>query len=213
MKNRRGFTLVEMVIVIAIIVMLAGVTMAGVSQYSKRAKDLKANVDAHQAAVAAQDSVIDGYLTTTRAKVEVQVEDTSIQVDDPEATTESVEQTSSEMLPPESSENLTPEEPAQPQLNGTGNPNGTTNAPGASVNNNGWGQISWSTGGPQANYFVFYAPGASGFNSWTGNANVSVQGNYVILQLTGSNTSSGNGGQFSGISDTSNVRLVYFEKK
>jgi prepilin-type N-terminal cleavage/methylation domain-containing protein len=66
MKNRRGFTLVEMVIVIAIIVFLAGVTLNGLSQYSKRANDLKANMNAHSAAIQSQEAIIDGYLMSSR---------------------------------------------------------------------------------------------------------------------------------------------------
>lgn len=50
MKSRKGFTLVEMVLVIAIIVILASVMLMGVGRYVKYAKtaqsDLKSHMDA-----------------------------------------------------------------------------------------------------------------------------------------------------------------------
>lgn len=66
MKNRKGFTLMEMVVVIAIVVFLAAVTMSSISQYTKRARDLSANINAHDAAIASEEAIIENYLMTTR---------------------------------------------------------------------------------------------------------------------------------------------------
>ncbi len=46
-KSKNGFTLVEMVLVIAIIVILAAVLIIGVSDYIARAKNAAASVEAH----------------------------------------------------------------------------------------------------------------------------------------------------------------------
>ena len=43
-KNKRGFTLVELLLVIAIIVILAGVTALSISDYINRAKNADASV-------------------------------------------------------------------------------------------------------------------------------------------------------------------------
>lgn len=47
-KNSRGFTLIEIVIVIAIIVILAGVMFLAVSTYVNRAKTARDKVSAQQ---------------------------------------------------------------------------------------------------------------------------------------------------------------------
>ena len=67
MKNRKGFTLMEMVVVIAIIVFLSAVTLTSIAQYTKRARDLSTNVRAHNAAMASEEEIVDNYLTTTRS--------------------------------------------------------------------------------------------------------------------------------------------------
>ncbi|MBO7451758.1 MAG: type II secretion system protein [Clostridiales bacterium] len=46
-KSKKGFTLVEMVLVIAIIVILAAVMLAGVAKYVKYAKTAAADVSEH----------------------------------------------------------------------------------------------------------------------------------------------------------------------
>ncbi|MBO7449234.1 MAG: type II secretion system protein [Clostridiales bacterium] len=46
-KTKRGFTLVEMVLVIAIIVILATVMLAGVAKYLKYAKTAAEDLDDH----------------------------------------------------------------------------------------------------------------------------------------------------------------------
>ena len=46
-KSKKGFTLVEMVLVIAIIVILAAVLIIGVSDYIQRARNAAASVEEH----------------------------------------------------------------------------------------------------------------------------------------------------------------------
>ncbi len=83
MKSRKGFTLMEMICVIAIIVFLSAVTFASVSQYIQKSNELRAGVDAHSAMVDQQQAVVDNYLTTTRAKLESsQTANTSQQAND-----------------------------------------------------------------------------------------------------------------------------------
>ena len=50
-KSKKGFTLVEMVLVIAIIVILAAVLIMGVGGYLKKARNAAASVSAHNSAV------------------------------------------------------------------------------------------------------------------------------------------------------------------
>lgn len=64
MKSRKGFTLTEMMVVIAIIVFIAGVAFTGASQYIQRANEISYRNDARAAHLAEQDEVVDAYLTT-----------------------------------------------------------------------------------------------------------------------------------------------------
>jgi type IV pilus assembly protein PilA len=57
-KNSRGFTLIEIVIVIAIIVILAGVMFLAVSTYVNRAKSAKDKVSIQQSAMASANEQI-----------------------------------------------------------------------------------------------------------------------------------------------------------
>ena len=58
-KTRKGFTLVEMVLVIAIIVILAGVLVLGIGSYLNKARAAASSVTQHNSSVEALTSVID----------------------------------------------------------------------------------------------------------------------------------------------------------
>ena len=55
LKNKKGFTLIEMVLVIAIIVILATVMFLSVSTYLTKANTAKDKVSAHNSAI---DSIV-----------------------------------------------------------------------------------------------------------------------------------------------------------
>ena len=57
-KTKKGFTLIEMVLVIAIIVILAAVLIMGVSNYLQKADNAAASVEAHNSAVSVVNSRI-----------------------------------------------------------------------------------------------------------------------------------------------------------
>ena len=234
MKSRRGFTLMEMIAVVAIIVFLAGFSMAGISNYAQRARDLSANIDAHSAALDAQEDIIRGYLMTTRGTLPRPTTDTQMHpgnpTDAPEPDPDPTEAPPPDPTPTETETEATeppteatttttqaPTETATPPSGGKGNPKGKNNAPGAKVEvTNSWSggaQIQWTTDGSQANYFIFYAPGTTNFNSWTGNADIKIDGDYVYMTLTNGATSNGAGGQFDGVSKPGKIKLVYYEMK
>jgi type IV pilus assembly protein PilA len=50
-KTKKGFTLIEMVLVIALIVILAAVLIMGVAGYLNKARNAAASVSAHNSAV------------------------------------------------------------------------------------------------------------------------------------------------------------------
>ena len=50
-KSKKGFTLIEMVLVIAIIVILAAVLILGIGGYIQRANNASASVSAHNSMV------------------------------------------------------------------------------------------------------------------------------------------------------------------
>ena len=62
-KSKKGFTLVEMVLVIAIIVILAAVLILGVGAYLNKAKAAASSVVEHNSSVSIVDSEIDRILS------------------------------------------------------------------------------------------------------------------------------------------------------
>ena len=61
-KSRKGFTLVEMVLVIAIIVILAAVLVLGIGQYLNKAKAAASSVTNHNSSISILNSEIDDAL-------------------------------------------------------------------------------------------------------------------------------------------------------
>ncbi len=58
-KNKKGFTLVEMVLVIAIIVILAAVVFFSVADYLNKAKSATSKIEEHNSAIAEVTAEID----------------------------------------------------------------------------------------------------------------------------------------------------------
>lgn len=61
-KTRKGFTLVEMVLVIAIIVILAAVLVLGIGSYLNKAKAAASSVTTHNSSISILNSEIDDAL-------------------------------------------------------------------------------------------------------------------------------------------------------
>ena len=62
-KSKKGFTLVEMVLVIAIIVILAAVLVLGIGTYLQRARAASSSIAAHNSSISAVRAEIDHELS------------------------------------------------------------------------------------------------------------------------------------------------------
>lgn len=62
-KTRRGFTLVEMVLVLAIIVILAGVLVIGIGTYLNKARRAAHSVTMHNSSVEYLNAEVDSQLS------------------------------------------------------------------------------------------------------------------------------------------------------
>ncbi len=58
-KTKKGFTLIEMVLVIAIIVILAAVLVMNIGTYLNRAKNAASSVKSHNSSISAVTAAID----------------------------------------------------------------------------------------------------------------------------------------------------------
>lgn len=148
MKNRRGFTLVEMMCVVAIIIFLSAVTITGFSQYTKRAKDMKASVEAHSAAYVSQENQIKNLLMTTREHIQHPTTDTQPHYNQTQPTQPTAAPTQPTTPPtqpttPPTQPTTPPTQATEPSTQPTAAPtqpqNNNTNAPGSSVEmKSGW---------------------------------------------------------------------------
>ena len=62
-KSKKGFTLVEMVLVIAIIVILAAVLVLGIGTYLNKAKGAASSIQAHNSSISLVNSEIAKAMT------------------------------------------------------------------------------------------------------------------------------------------------------
>lgn len=112
MKNRKGFTLMEMMCVVAIIIFISAVAITNVSGYMKKARDLDASVQAHSAQARAQQAAVDEYLNFSRDYAVPATADTKKKADKPAPAPEpSAPPMEAPTLPPEG----TPSEPTSPE--------------------------------------------------------------------------------------------------
>ena len=62
--SKKGFTLVEMMLVVAIILILAGILTAGIFSYISKANTAASKVESHDNAASQAGSDVDGLLTS-----------------------------------------------------------------------------------------------------------------------------------------------------
>ena len=63
-KNKQGFTLIEMVLVIAIILILAAVLIIGIGSYIQNANKAASKVSAHNSSISSLSGVISKLAST-----------------------------------------------------------------------------------------------------------------------------------------------------
>ena len=141
MKNRRGFTLVEMMCVVAIIIFLSAVAITGFSQYTQRARDLKAGVDAHSASYASQENQIRILLMTTRAQIQHPTTDTQPHYNPttPTVPTAPTQQTQPTTPPTQATQATQPTTPPTEPTTQPTTPPTQNQQPGSSVTKENWG--------------------------------------------------------------------------
>lgn len=78
----------EMMVVVAMIVFLAAVTMTAVTQYIRRAREMTYKTNAHAQVLAEQDRIVEGYLMSTRDRPGSATTDDALHPDSPTAATQ-----------------------------------------------------------------------------------------------------------------------------
>ena len=61
-KSKKGFTLIEMILVIAIIVILAAVLALGISTYLQKAEATATSISEHNDSINSVSAIIDSYI-------------------------------------------------------------------------------------------------------------------------------------------------------
>ena len=61
-KNRKGFTLIEMILVIAIIVILAAVLALGISNYIQKAEKSASSLSAHNYSISSASIYVEQFI-------------------------------------------------------------------------------------------------------------------------------------------------------
>ena len=61
-KNRKGFTLIEMILVIAIIVILAAVLALGISNYIQKAEASASSLSAHNYSISSASIYVEQFI-------------------------------------------------------------------------------------------------------------------------------------------------------
>lgn len=59
-KNKMGFTLIELVLVVGILVILASVLMFNITKYTNRARNAASSLSEHNESLSGVNSIIDG---------------------------------------------------------------------------------------------------------------------------------------------------------
>lgn len=259
MMNKKGFTLVEMVLVVGIITILSSVVIVGITTSTNDYRDrILRSAQDHQAFMNDDGVRIDMFeqgaqfeiraaIPNREELVEAANSRPSAHVNNVDShyvipSAEPVTPTPAPVTPTPSSATPTPRPSAptttttttttttaatttaQPQetttqaaANVVTSSDNNTNAPGASVRTDGyWGgtNANMSFSLPQnASEFTFYVPGnPTGLSCWTGNCNVTVNGNYVTVTMNPGYSTSGSGFGIncSGSFDPSQIRLISY---
>jgi type IV pilus assembly protein PilA len=61
-KSKKGFTLIEMILVIAIIVILAAVLALGISTYLQKAEKTASSISEHNQSISSVSAIINNYV-------------------------------------------------------------------------------------------------------------------------------------------------------
>ena len=82
-KEQKGFTLVEMIVVLVIIAILAAITIPALIKYIDKAKEKQITIDARTAYLAAETTVSEAYAAKATTNIIPKLEFGSGTIDDP----------------------------------------------------------------------------------------------------------------------------------